>query len=32
MDGLLSAFFIHIGNDEFGSFPSKRQGGGSPNA
>jgi hypothetical protein len=32
MDGLLSTVFVHISNDEFRPFPSKRQSCGSPNA
>jgi hypothetical protein len=32
MDGLLSAFLVHVSNDEFRPFLSKRQGCGSPNS
>jgi len=31
MDRLLSTLFVHVRNDQFRPFPSKRQGGGSPN-
>jgi hypothetical protein len=31
MDGLVSTLFVHVRDDEFRSFPCKRQGCGSPN-
>jgi len=31
MDGLLSTIFVHVSNNQFRPFPSKRQSCGSPN-